>query len=290
MITIEQGNLNPITRNGFAICQPSEPLLIPETIEVDGCDCSACGYYEYAFKGSDTHENDTTSILITYPKAPTSKSYLLLHNGDEIIIDVTVAEIFDRGNLNVDDKEGFVIDWGKVYDLHGGGDYVISVKYNMLGVDYETESHVYKVLPYTPVLALNTYRIEFIKDCYFEDGRDYTGMQWSEKHRLNGYFGNKKPNIEIDSYINANRQDEIIQRDLYFNYQSKVLIPLHVQKNMFEGTSFDCFISTYEQKTENYKELPVIFEEISLEEYRNQKNRLFSLTVRDKLRNNIKRY
>lgn len=290
MIIIQQGNLNPIIRNGFAICQPSTPLLIPDTIEIDGCDCSSCGYYEYAFKGDNDYKNDSTSILLTYPKAPTSKSYLLLHNGEEITIDVTIAEIFDRGTMSVDDKEGFIIDWGKVYDIHGGGDYVINVKYNLLGVDYETESHIYKCLPYTSVLAVKTYRVEFIKDCYFEDGRNYKGLQWSEKHRLNGYFGGKKPNLEIDSYINGNRLDEIIQRDLYFSYESKVLIPLHIQRNIFEGTAFDCLISTYEQLNENYKSLPVIFEEITLEEYYNQKNRLFSLVVRDKIRNNIKRY
>ena len=290
MIIIQQNNSNPITRNGFAICQPSAPLIIPQSLEIEGCDCSSCGYYEYAFRSDDSDKNDQTSILLTYPKPPTSKSYLLLHNGDEIIIDITIAEIFDRGTMSVEDKEGFIIDWGKVYDLHGGGDYVISVKYNMLGVDYETESHTYKCLPYTPVLSVNTYRVDFIKDCYFEDGRNYTGLKWSEKHRLNGFFGNKKPTLEIDSYINGNRIDEIIQRDLYFNYESKVLIPLHIQKNMFEGSSFDCFVTTYEQKAENYNKLPVIFEEITLEEYKNYKNRLFSMVVRDKLRDNIKRY
>ena len=290
MIIIQQNNLNPVDRNGFAICQASTPLIIPDEVQVDGIDCSNCQYFEYAFKGDNDKTNDTTSVLLTYPKAPTTKSYILLKGCTEIIIDSTIAEIFDRGTLSVEDKEGIVIDWGKVYDLYGGGNYTINIKYNLLGINYETKSHIYKVLPYTPILAINTYRIDFIKDCYFEDGRNYEGLQWSEKHRLNGYFGNKTPNIEIDSYINGNRIDEIIQRDLYFNYESKVLIPLHVQKNILEGTSFDCLVTTYEQKTENYTELPVIFEEITSEEYKSQKNRLFSIVVRDKLRNNIKRY
>ena len=216
MIVIQQGNLTPQLLNGYAIAQPTTPLLIPETVDVVGCDCSSCEYTEYAFKGSDSHTNDTTSILLTYPKPPTSKSYLLVHNGIDIVIDNQIAEFFLRGTMSVEDKEGFIIDWGKVFDLYGGGDYVINIKYTMLGVDYDTNSHKYKCLPYNDILASKTYRIDFIKDGYFEDGRDYTGLQWSEKHRLKGYFGDKQSIIEIDSYINGDRVDKVIQRDLYF--------------------------------------------------------------------------
>ena len=290
MILVEQTNTKPITLNGFAIKQVASPLIIPIVPEVDGCDCSDCEYYEYAFKGVDEDTNDTTSILITYPKAPTTKEYKLVKDGTDIIIDNTIAEIFLRGTMSVEDKEGFIVDWGKVYDLHGSGVYYINVKYNMLGVDYETKSHNYRVMTYNKDIAEDTYRIEFIKDGYFEDGRDYSGLNWSEKTRLNGYFGNKKSEIEIDSYINGSRIDEIIQRDLYFTYESTVFIPLHIQKNMFEGSSFNCFVSTYNQKVEIYKKLNVIFEEISLQEYKNQKNRLFSIVARDKKRDNIKRY
>ena len=109
----------------------------------------------------------------------------MVKNGIEIVIDNTIADIFLRGTMSVDDKEGFIIDWGKVYDLHGAGNYYINVKYNMLGVDYETQSHKYRVMPYNEEIAEGTYRIEFIKDGYFEDGRDYTGLEWSEKTRLN---------------------------------------------------------------------------------------------------------
>jgi len=290
MILVTQTNTTPITLNGFAISQPSNPLVIPIVPEVEGCDCSDCEYYEYAFKGVDEDTNDTTSILITYPKTPTTKEYKLVKDGTDIIIDNTIAEIFLRGTMSVEDKEGFIIDWGKVYDLHGSGVYYVVVKYNMLGVDYETKSHNYRVMPYNKDIAEDTYRIEFIKDGYFEDGRDYSGLNWIEKTRLNGYFGNKKSEIEIDSYINGSRVDEIIQRDLFFTYESNVFIPLHIQKNMFEGSSFNCFVSTYNQKSEIYKKLNVIFEEISLQEYKNQKNRLFSIVARDKKRDNIKRY
>jgi hypothetical protein len=290
MIVIQENNSNEMDRNGFFICQETTPLIVQEVPEVEGCDTSKCEYFEYAFKGSNDETNDKASILLTLSKEPTFREYKLCKGSQEYDIDISIAEISNRGTLSVEDKEGIVIDWGKVYDLYGGGDYYISLKYTVLGVNYEVLSHKYKVVPYSYDIAKNTFRIEFVKDCYFEDGRDYRGLNWSECHRIRGYFGNKKANLEIDSYINCNRVDEIIQRDLYFDYEANLFIPLSVQNNILEGTAFDSYVTTYSIDTEKYSKLQVIFESVDIEEYYRNKNRLFTVKVRDKKRNNIKRF
>ena len=290
MIIINENNGNPTSLNGFAICQPSTPLQIQDVPIVEGLDCSNCQYFEYAFSGTDEETKDYSSILLTLTKEPTQRSYNLLKCGIEYPIDSSFAEISPRGTMSVENKEGIKIDWSKVYSLFGGGDYYISLKYTVLGADFDVKSHKYKVVPYSYDIAKNTFRISFIKDCYFEDGRDYRGLKWEESHRLRGYFGNKKANIEIDSYINGDRIDEIIQRNLYFDYEANVFIPLNIQNNILEGTAFDTYVTTYDTDTEKFTKLQVIFEAVEIEEFYKNKNRLFNLKVRDKVRNNIKRY
>lgn len=208
----------------MATSQDVVTVKAPEEVVTDAfCVCKfECDYIEFAFgnqdNGANEFKNDKTNLLVKLTLASDTVDFTLVNliNGQEFDLTTgTYGTYYANGWTATNPLyTGVEIEWNKVLTLVGSGLYQIKITQNSIGQDYVTTTHKYHVLPYSDESANNTIRIKATHSGYFNNGLDYTDLNWVSYIRIPAKVTGKTPVEDKSEYValrGESRQTEQIQ-------------------------------------------------------------------------------
>lgn len=227
-IVINISNSSPDTYfEGLAVKQQGESatvLTVPTEKEICLClvECET-SYNTFWHDDNSERKNDKTSFL--FAKQRSSDTVLIeLYKNDRLIdtiTDDTLGEFYD-GFPSQPLYYGFILDWNKVYSVHGNGRYYIKVSLDILGTTREIETQKFNLTKFSDEIADGTIKLEaWQTGNILGDEIDYTDLitdGWYTSYRIAGFFGKKTPILEQDNFVNTNYEIEQIQDKLISEY------------------------------------------------------------------------
>ena len=215
---------------------PSKVIQLPDVKnERNVCLCSysttSCEYYELAFTSfadaaatSNEYENDYRKFLIDPLSLTSLFSFILVDSlGVETVIysDTTSTDVYgeisEQGfNASQPFQVGIKIDWWKVANLLGYGDYTIKTSQTDFGNETTNETHIFRVVKFDPQRANGTVKVVVDNVGVTMNGRNWTGLYsdanpYSNMIRLKGRLVTIDPEVEIESIEDGSRKDIPIQ-------------------------------------------------------------------------------
>lgn len=281
---------------GWLCSTPAKVIILPEEETlVDFCTCFfVCDYeedaYVYLDDPLDEYKNDYRSILITLKDSSSTYEFFLVDSTDSEIalVDNTYGQLFDVGFNTVQPlKVGYRVDWVKVYELLGVGQYRIRVKQTDFGNTVTVDSHKFNLRVFNEVQSNHTVKIETVQTGKVLNGEDYGGMDWANMIRIKGTFKGESPQYEIDRVQDANYQDIDIQVEKFNQYTLQTeLLPSSIGDIITDYVALTDKIEVSTNDIFNYKQyrqLPVTFtgDLESGEDYSRNNRKRFTVTFKD---------
>jgi len=230
----------------FSLPNPVDPLPF--------CFCDyQCEYKEKAFAddGVDNYKNDSTPLLVALSSGSDSVFFrLVFPDGSKLLLEDGTHGI-EYGLGFASDQPllaGFLVQWWKIFDLFGGGDYQIEVTQNISGNDFVSMTHKYKVMKYSVLAAKGTVKVQGSQTGCFENGLDYPAAGWYQSIRVPGFFGNPEKVYELTNYPNTNRRVTQIQDRVNNEYTLSIRgVPLSIRDKLADNAFLanDLDISDY---------------------------------------------
>lgn len=212
MIKLTVPNINPHIEFGTSFKKATTLTRVTERpVLIDFCFCDfECDWFEYAFfdQTNDWYKNDKTSFIVQLNDSQGSYEAVLIRGNDEHPITSDVATMFDFG-----DRKGALIDWKKVSEIHGNGDYIIKITINEFTQEISKESHKYRVMPFVEEVADRTIKLESYNTGVIKNGFDYRGLRWYQSIRLYGDF-KLKPVLQSENFEDSDRKIQNIQSSI----------------------------------------------------------------------------
>lgn len=146
---------------------------------------------------------------------------------------------------------GYRISWTKILDLLGVGSYSIETIYSLGESNVATLcSCSFLLQTYSDQLADKTIRFRTIQNGHILDSFDYTGMNLEQSWRMDGFFGYPQEKIEVDNYLNKNRNLTQIQDQIFNEYTLQTDFINDCQKNIFSDIllSNEIYVDDYNLK------------------------------------------
>lgn len=130
---------------------------------------------------------------------------------------------------------GYKLDWDKVRSLHGVGHYSIKMVVSFSGGSPIVTlcSCTFLLQTFDKNLADKTIRIRTSQNGHILDSFDYTGMMFPQCWRMNGFFGYPQDKLEVDNYLDKNRNITQIQDKLFKEYTLQTDFINDCQKHIF---------------------------------------------------------
>lgn len=239
-------------------------------------------------------KNDVTSVWFKLSGDTTDYVDFILYDDK----DVQTSYQPSKKNLPHNDGNYATIYWRDLLQAEASGCYYIKVKYMLDGTEGEFIWGEYKLQKYSTEATSGTIRIKSkINQYYSIDDIDFTDTNIIDCIRVNGFFGEMKPNFKIDNLIYENRKFENVQRERIATYTMKTdpilykfsepLINVHL---LAENT---IWLSDYNSFNHSwfYKDIELIVSNSPEIEYVEQ-SRLAKVTCEftDKTRDNLAKY
>lgn len=282
---------------------PISPVVPSEIMTETLCLCDfVCKYTEKAFASpsdDDLYKKDFSDFLFRKISPSDTIELELLRYGSKVD-DLNDDDLgvyypsFSAQPLYV----GYVIDWTKVFNLYSGGTYVIRAKMNILGVEQVIDSRQFHLSIFDEGEALRTVKIRSIQNGNIESSEfDYTNLiegGWVSYRRIRGLFGNVRPTLERDQYLDAARNITQIQ-DQITNEYTLTLERLSEKEifNFFNQNLLanEIFITDYNkiEISKDYIDFPVVPENPDDFNYSPNGRGDISITFRDRRQNVLKR-
>jgi hypothetical protein len=282
---------------GWSCKTPSQVITIPtEKSVVEFCTCNFfCNYSEKVFADvnddSNEYKNDFKSFLASPKDVTSSVTFTLItpKDGEVVLNDNTFGEYFAQGfNTEQPLQIGLRIDWVKVLPVHGEGDYKVKISQTDFGNTVDVETHILRLRNWDEIRSNNTVKLEYNQKGKILNGENYSGITWKNMLRLEGKFGNHKPQYEINRLQDSNYQDLDVQTMKFNTYQLQTeLIPSEVGKTITDNLVLtdEIFVSVNDVfNYEQYRNLKVVFEgnlETS-DDYARNNMKSLQITFKDK--------
>ena len=212
-----------------------------------------------------------------------------------ILTDSTYGQLI---NLNSSGNRlyGFKVEWRKVLNLLGEGEYQVIKMINLLGSVTEVNSITFSLRKFSTKIADKSIRIDVVMNGWIEkDNINFKGINWKHSLRLPGFFGRREPKYEEDILVRRNFVKEQISMKQTNEYKLQTnMIPDCLTKEIFDFILYanDIYINDYNLNNHSYEyvKFGVKFSNNDNTEYfvKSRKARL-NLTFTDRLENNIKR-
>ena len=178
--------------------------------------CSTCNQLVLADLGSsDSYKNDVKGVFLKRSSLSDVVSFAIEKDGVSLPNYGTVG-VFPESPLTV----GFMYDWKQYLASEGVGCYIIKCVFNIGGVSGEYMIGIYDLLPYTIENASSTVRIKSKFNSYsLSNDVDFTNSNFLDMLRFKGFFGNRKPETQINNLISKGRKVEKVTRENLNNYE-----------------------------------------------------------------------
>jgi hypothetical protein len=282
---------------GATLPEPSEQPVN------DYCYCEIqCDYVEKVFAdpvSNDYWKNDKNTFMYRRLLNTDTVTINLLKNGLPVatIIDNTYGQFingYPAGNSEQQLYVVFIIDWQKVLNLLGGGNYQISTDLVIIGVPSTQESQKFRLIQYSDVAANGTVRIET-----YQNGNiignpfDFTGLNLYNSYRIPGKFTETAPKLESDRYLNNDYklnqiQDSVIPQYLLKTRTVPRTISLMLTRNSILANEF--LVTDYNIVNEDiFRRVSVYPEGIEKPEIGNTTRPVYQIPFTDKYENLRKR-
>lgn len=297
MIISTYTNNFPMPLNGMANFKDTSVVqAIGDAPISDICYCG-CDYVELAFVKStgEYWKNDKKSVLVSKIDSSDTIDITLLKDGVQVAVlnDSTYGDFYDYGTLIAPLYKGIIVDWYKVKAALGYGSYQIKVSHTNYGKTVDSLTHKINVVEWNTDRAKNTVRIETYQNGDLLNGFNYSGINWYQSIRIEGKFGNKKPEIITDRYQTSQREIKTIQDKVTNTY---VLNTQLLPSEIFNALNYNylladiILITDYNVNQELYRRKSVIFENFETVNNHNRSIKSnFTYTFKDNVDDIIKR-
>lgn len=203
-------NAFPMRLLGMADVQSTSVVSgLVDAIGFEVCRCDGCDFIETQFvkNGGSWWQNDEKSFIKSKIFATDTITFTLYKNGVQVatLNDSTYGQFFDFGDLAIAEYKGIYLSWLLVQQAFGYGEYFVRTTQVSLGETYTLDSHKFNVVEYNAERADGSVRIEVYQNGVIMSGFDYTGLNWHQSLRINGFFGDKIPEFISDNYQDVNR-------------------------------------------------------------------------------------
>jgi hypothetical protein len=269
MITTFWNNTLPMNLTTIAGQQDAIAVKARTADEVlDFCRCQGeCEYKELAFVLDDggDFKNDQSSFIGQKVFSSDTITFKLLKAGVVVatLNSSTYGVYYDFGTFTGNtNAKGFLVNWLKVQQGLGYGEYIVRMEIVSLGVTYTTDSHPFTVTGWNPDLADGTVRIETYQTGFIMNGFNYSGMNWYQSIRIPAQFGDKKPELIVNNYKDSSRKVYPIQSELQYTYKLETrLLPSSIFNPMNEDYLMgnEIYITDYNIKNQEiFRRKPVV--------------------------------
>jgi hypothetical protein len=292
-------NDKPQVEIGQAVAQEVELKAIPEQPLVDYCLCDLglfkCEYTEPAFyNGLTKYENDYTTFYVNKVDTSDTIQFFVINTADNSEVELTQANAADYGVFaEGDNYKGIEVDFTTLKATYPALNRVkFKVVHDVFGSITQTETHVFQIMLWNEVSANNTVRIETLNSGRIESGNDYNELNWRRSVRIRGRFGDMKPELQRDDYMDGNRVIKQIQDQFIRKYTLETeLLPQGIL-NMIAFNDMlanNIIISDYNLQNTNYKGIEVVPETVNANYYEKNPNGSYEIEFKARKENDIKR-
>lgn len=152
---------------------------------------------------SETHKNDFTGVYLKKGVLADTITFTMEDCDGLVVSNQGDPAIFPNDTLAV----GYIYDWKKVLNIHGAGKYSIKANFNIASVVGSFTVNSFDLREFTRENVKETVRIYSEFNSFFlKDDIDFTDSNFKDTIRLNGFFGNREPETEINNLIDKGRK------------------------------------------------------------------------------------
>lgn len=277
--------------------------VITDGLTSDICLCDlGCEYIERVFAktSGEWYQNDMNDFLLQKYIAADTITFKLYKDDvlQATISDNTYGTFYDFGDLNNANYTGFVIEWEKVYNALGAGNYQLKADKVILGVASTFESQKFYLIEYTDERADGTTRIEsYQTGNILSSDFDYTDLLsggWYQSFRMKGRLSTPAPKINTDRILNEDYELVQVQDKITKEYflETEQIPAFLSNKLIYDNTLANKFLVTDYNiyNHEIYRRLDLYATDLEkVNEPDRNRERSYKITLADKLDNNIKR-
>jgi hypothetical protein len=227
------------------------------------------------------------------------KDYFMLYGGSKD--EASTAQYFIDDIELVDGlhgtaiKNGFEVDFTKIYNVLGGGDYSLKMVVNEWGGDVEKVYKLFKVAPFNTLRADGTVKIEAFQSGEIEKSFNFENENVKFSLRIDGILTNKTQVTELIDTRDGN--NNIIQVHDRFWYEYDLIFSTNkydfanlVLENLIIGTTL--LVSDYnlsnQSKNEPFNKIPLRLLETESEPIKGTNTTQYTIKLTDALRDGIK--
>jgi hypothetical protein len=225
----------------------------------------------FLFKKNFSGEN----IVLTLEKNGGSA----LGGTDIPLVDNTYGTFYNFGDFTLyPNYIGYQIHWRNVLIVDGEGTYRLRVDSTLLTGSSTSYSVSFNLKTYSEQRASGTFRIQSIMNGYLRNPDfDYSGLNWLDGLRVEGFFGNRQAEYEEERIIYRNRQVKQLRSELLNKYTCQTLhIPSCITDSIIEYHNFANVILFTDYNARNHKntyvQKEVVLDSIDSIDYKSSTN------------------
>jgi len=200
----------------------------------------------FASVGNEDYKNDKSSFIYRRYSDSDTVSIKLWKNKVELLElnDNTLGIFYPQivGALpSAESYVAYLLDWEKVYDIYGAGNYQVITTLNQLGTEILVKSIKFNLMGYSDEAADGTVRIES-----YQNGNiigsdfDFTGINWYSSMRIDGKFTETAETFETNEYLTQNYNRKQIQDKIIENYSLETnLLPRSISEVITKNSILD---------------------------------------------------
>jgi len=289
-----------LTRSiGIIAVQPSVPNSVVGQLE--GC----CYKSPVLADASDTvtWKNDVNGFIFKRNFPSETITLTLEKNGgvasgglDIPLNSNSYGTFYDFGSVtNFPNYKGYKLEWRNVLILNGEGVYRLRVDSVLLTGTTLAYSVSFELKAYSESRASGTFRIQSIMNGYLANPDfDYSGLNWVDGLRVEGFFGNRQPEYEDERIIFRNRQVKQVRSELINKYTCQTMhIPSCITDSIIEYHNFANVILFTDYNKRNHKnsyiQKEVVLDSIDSIDYKSVTNLApLQITYKDYVQNYTK--
>lgn len=187
----------------------------PASLEFDQFEC--CERLLVLADSSDdvSYKNDITSAWIKLASVSDTYSFNLTKDGIATVYTPTPKAFVKENNAFY-----VTIPWREVLATDGIGCYKLEVEYSIGGITGSVLWGEYNLQEFSLDNANTTCRLKVVLNLKQEiEGIDFTDSNVVDTIRINGFIGNRQPNMEVDNLTYSDRKIKSVVRENLYTYE-----------------------------------------------------------------------